>query len=73
MRIEAPGAPPLVLEHPSVAEVREIVVTEHARVAVRRLNGWATALIVTGATIATAFTGLFVFALIVAGSGIAGG
>jgi hypothetical protein len=72
VRIESDVAPPIVLDHPSVERVAQVVASVvHARVEVRRLWGWPTALIITGAVLATAFTALVFLGL--AAASIAGG
>jgi hypothetical protein len=43
VRVEPSGAPSYVLEHPTVDEVRTVAQEEHAHVAVKKLDGWATA------------------------------
>jgi hypothetical protein len=71
VRIEPEGAPAYVLEHPTAQQVSAVAQEQHAHAYVKRLNVWATALIITGAVLATAATGLFLLAL--AAAGIAGG
>ena len=56
VRVEPAGAPAYVLQHPATDEVREAAVREHAQIAVKRVNGWGTAAIITGGALATAAT-----------------
>ena len=72
VRITANDRPPVILERPTVDEIRDLVTDARgARVQVRKVNAWATALIATGGFLATAFTGLVILGL--AAVGIAGG
>ena len=70
VRVEAPDSPAVVLDHPSVDVVRDFAAAHpDARVRVKKVNAWATALIVTGAFLATAFTALLFLGVAVAGAG----
>jgi hypothetical protein len=72
VRVEASDQAPMVLDHPSVEQVRAFVTThDRPRVEVKRLRVWATVLIVTAASLATLFTGFVIFGIAV--SGAAGG
>ena len=66
VRVAADDRPPVVLERPTIAEVRALVSgAERARVEVRKVNAWATTLIAIPAFLASAFTGLVIFAGVV--------
>lgn len=72
VRVVSDGRPPVVLERPTADRVAAIVhASRHARVEIRRINAWATALIATGSFLASAFTALVVLGA--AAAGIAGG
>ncbi len=73
VRVEPPHGQAIVLDHPTVEQVRNLAVANHARVEVRKVSAWGTALIATGTFILTAFSALFVFGAVVASAGIAGG
>ncbi len=64
VRVVTDDHAPVVLERPSVREVYALVSNaEHARIEVRKVNAWATALIATGGFVLTVFTA---FALLLA-------
>jgi hypothetical protein len=56
VRIEPAGAPSYVLVRPAPDIVRDSVVNEHARVAIRKLDPLATGAPVTGVTLSVATT-----------------
>lgn len=71
VRVEPAHGEAIVLDHPTVEQVRDLAVANHARVEVRKVSAWATTLLATGGFILTAFTALVVLG--VASAGIAGG
>lgn len=71
VRAEPAHGDAIVLDHPTVERVRDLAIAHHARVELRKVNAWATALVATGGFILTAFTALVILA--VASAGIAGG
>jgi hypothetical protein len=54
VRVEPPGEASYVLPNPSVEQVRDVVAADHARISVRKLDGWATGSLIGVAVIATA-------------------
>ena len=73
VRIEPDGAAPYILRHPSIDEVRTLAQEQHARVTIRKLNGWMTALAITGYTLLTVGAVLALFGWVIAAAGVAGG
>ncbi|HEY1960456.1 MAG TPA: hypothetical protein VGH28_32820 [Polyangiaceae bacterium] len=71
VRVVADDRPPVVLDHPSVQQVRALVAgARNAHVELRRLDGLGTALIITAAALATLGTAAIILAIAVGhGSG----
>ncbi len=71
VRVVSDGRPPVVLDHPSIESVKhEVESAPHARIEVRALNGWGTALIITAGVLAAIGTAGIILAIAVSrGSG----